>query len=314
MSLFLHSIVITKLTPNTYNNSKKGFGNMCKAICGVAAGACNGAINLHWAKGSDISDINAKFGAQHTVTGGLGLLFAAIFARSVSSLPSMAQWSLYTSLTFLHVFANLKCMRLIQFDYLNTMRMDLIVNDFLTKVNTCDLSVILDDPSLLSNREPLLFKPFTFLNRQSLPIRMGVSFEEIAKLLPLYDNNETKSFIKNMIEQMEQDRFIVLCSHNEVVIATCPCIDPIIKTKAYFSACVIRKNMIKLKSSRNLDSKDFHNIQTMRQEVDQLWLAFVQCASCAGWNLEKTELISEGFSIEIQRNGSTSHESNRNIT
>lgn len=37
---------------------------MCKAICGVAAGACGGAINLHWAKGSDISDINAKFGAQ----------------------------------------------------------------------------------------------------------------------------------------------------------------------------------------------------------------------------------------------------------
>lgn len=37
---------------------------MCKAMCGVAAGACGGAINLYWAKGSDISDINAKFGAQ----------------------------------------------------------------------------------------------------------------------------------------------------------------------------------------------------------------------------------------------------------
>ena len=41
-----------------------GLGNMCKAMCGVAAGACGGVINLHWAKGSDISDINAKFGAQ----------------------------------------------------------------------------------------------------------------------------------------------------------------------------------------------------------------------------------------------------------
>ena len=39
-------------------------GNMCKAICGVAAGACGGAINLYWSSGSDISDINAKFGAQ----------------------------------------------------------------------------------------------------------------------------------------------------------------------------------------------------------------------------------------------------------
>ena len=42
----------------------KGAGNMCKAMCGVAAGACNGSINIHWSKGSDISDINAKFGAQ----------------------------------------------------------------------------------------------------------------------------------------------------------------------------------------------------------------------------------------------------------
>ena len=29
-------------------------GNMCKAICGVAAGACGGSINLHWAQGSDV--------------------------------------------------------------------------------------------------------------------------------------------------------------------------------------------------------------------------------------------------------------------
>lgn len=42
-------------------------GNMCKALCGVASGACGGVINLHWAQGSDISDINAKFGAQVSI-------------------------------------------------------------------------------------------------------------------------------------------------------------------------------------------------------------------------------------------------------
>ena len=31
-------------------------GNMCKAICGVAAGACGGSINLHWAQGSDVRE------------------------------------------------------------------------------------------------------------------------------------------------------------------------------------------------------------------------------------------------------------------
>jgi hypothetical protein len=47
---------------------------MCKAICGVASGACGGAINLYWAKGSDISDINAKFGAQVRRTGLLTMM------------------------------------------------------------------------------------------------------------------------------------------------------------------------------------------------------------------------------------------------
>lgn len=39
---------------------------MCKALCGVAAGSCGGAISLYWAEETktDISDINAKFGAQ----------------------------------------------------------------------------------------------------------------------------------------------------------------------------------------------------------------------------------------------------------
>lgn len=54
-------------------------GTMCKAICGVAAGATGGAINLHWARGSDISDINAKFGAQ------VGVIVAFILQDGIFS-------------------------------------------------------------------------------------------------------------------------------------------------------------------------------------------------------------------------------------
>eukprot|EP00588_Corethron_pennatum_P002007 CAMPEP_0194300984 /NCGR_PEP_ID=MMETSP0169-20130528/61555_1 /TAXON_ID=218684 /ORGANISM="Corethron pennatum, Strain L29A3" /LENGTH=280 /DNA_ID=CAMNT_0039051207 /DNA_START=111 /DNA_END=953 /DNA_ORIENTATION=+ len=79
-------------------------GSVCKAMCGVAAGACGGAINLYWAKGSDISDINAKFGAQNTVTGSLGLIAAAIFAKSISSCRAPILWSLYSALTVLHIY------------------------------------------------------------------------------------------------------------------------------------------------------------------------------------------------------------------
>ena len=146
-------------------------GTCCKAICGVAAGSCGGAINLHWARGSDISDINAKFGAQHTVTGAIGLLFSAYFAKSVAHVKQIHLWTLYTALTLLHLFANTRCMRLLAFDSLNTVRMNLILREFfdhrerklesdaattITNQST-DNSYSLSTPSVIAMREPLLF-------------------------------------------------------------------------------------------------------------------------------------------------------------
>jgi hypothetical protein len=69
-------------------------GNMCKAICGVASGACGGAINLYWAKGSDISDINAKFGAQVRLMDLLSMI--QIYSIFSNCLP--ACWGLNISL------------------------------------------------------------------------------------------------------------------------------------------------------------------------------------------------------------------------
>jgi hypothetical protein len=88
--LLSHTLILiwNTLTQNT------GAGNMCKAICGVAAGAVGGVFNLHWARGSDIADIQAKFGAQHTVTGSLGLLFAYLFVQSVAHIDPTRVWAL----------------------------------------------------------------------------------------------------------------------------------------------------------------------------------------------------------------------------
>jgi len=114
-------------------------GNMAKAVCGVAAGACSGAINLHWAKNgsTDISDIYAKSGAQHTVTGGLGLIFSALFARAVATWEVSKLWILFSALTLLHIIANMRCMRLIAFESINHIRMNLtkiIRSHFLRRV------------------------------------------------------------------------------------------------------------------------------------------------------------------------------------
>jgi len=188
---------------------------MCKAVCGVAAGACGSAINVHWAKGSDISDINAKSGAQHTVTGALGLICAAMFARSVSDAPGPVLWSLYAALTALHIFANVMCMKLVALDRVNGPRMALLVNNFLDgwehsgdedsskRSENSDepknetTTLMLDAPDTIARKEPLFFL-LQRLPQPPMKMRMGVSFNDFAALSErsqseLYDMIATKS-------------------------------------------------------------------------------------------------------------------------
>lgn len=288
---------------------------MCKAVCGVAAGACNSAINLHWAKGSDISDINAKFGAQHTVTGGLGLLFAALFARSVSSVPTLILWSLYASLTLLHIFANVRCLRLIAFDYLNTERMDLIVRDFLTKISnsyhdvkvstSANQLIQVDDPILVSKLESLFFKPFTLSRWKSIPIKMGSSFDDIVQILAFTEDNEAT--IRMFLDQMEREKYFVVAGKKEIIVVINhnANADPIVKAKAYFSACLIRQKLLGSKSfSKEKVSLKLYEENTF--EVNKLWPIFVNNLTRVGWDLNKTALSMKGFSITIENEGSIS--------
>jgi hypothetical protein len=183
-------------------------GNMCKAICGVAAGACGGSINLHWARGSDISDINAKFGAQHTVTGALGLVFAAFFAKSVSHVQPLHLWLLYSTLTVLHIYANTRCMRLIAFDSLNNWRFDRLLSEFFvqgwedateeqnkmspaastttTEIQKDDI-VVLSSPAAVAQIEPLFFglpngrRRLLHSLSHKVPIYFGASFNQFSE-------------------------------------------------------------------------------------------------------------------------------------
>lgn len=47
--------VAAVLVPRAFFLPMISIGNICKSICGVAAGACGGSINLHWARGKQIN-------------------------------------------------------------------------------------------------------------------------------------------------------------------------------------------------------------------------------------------------------------------
>jgi hypothetical protein len=291
-------------------------GNMCKAICGVAAGACGGSINLHWAKGSDISDINAKFGAQHTVTGALGLVFAAFFAKSVSSVDPLHLWLLYSALTILHIFANMRCMRLIAFDSFNDARMNMIVAEFLKWYDTPlvgDLQTTtpptLSSPSEISKIEPLLFgvQPKYGRALPQVPIHFGDTFNDLSER----SNKSSRELEKLMVNQTaKDDKYIISSALTPkgrpcVVVVLLSHATPLQETKAYFHAILLARRLEKGERSVQSGEKLTHTARTIvegeaESELEATWEIFQGRCRAAGWDLSKTELKTLGYEVEVE--------------
>jgi hypothetical protein len=295
-------------------------GTMCKAICGVAAGATGGAINLHWARGSDISDINAKFGAQHTVTGALGLIFAAFFARSVSTLNQIKLWILYSILTLLHIVANMQCMKLIAFDSFNNARMNLILDEYLTQLEAEPMdtptmsdmnngtlsskSISLSKPEDISKVEPLFFVSVRPPRRRKvaplLPIRFGVSLDEFST-----KTSRKCSELENLLNQASQsDKYLIAASLSQggktpptIVVSFLSHASPEDHAKAYYHAVLLSRQLVGI---NDLSDHDIINAETIvNDQVHRSWDGFTYACHTAGWDLSKTELQSQGYELEM---------------
>lgn len=292
--------VMAVLVPRSFFLPMICVGNMCKAMCGVAAGACGGSINLHWAKGSDISDINAKFGAQHTVTGALGLIFAAFFARSVDHVNATALWALYGTLTIAHIIANTWCMRLIAFDSCNTSRMNLLLVEFfdwwqLHEDDDNPPLPKLSSPKQIAQKEPLFFGIGKASNAPGgLSVQVGVSFDDFwgaagDSFASVEDVRHLESTRDNYLVTATQGKrkssptlLVVLLSH----------VTGFQEAKAYFHASWLGRELQKtgvLSPMQHFESK----------KLSRAWDYFETSLKQSGWDLSKTELATVGYEVEF---------------
>jgi Vitamin B6 photo-protection and homoeostasis len=267
---------------------------MFKAICGVAAGAVNGVFNLHWARGSDIADIQAKSGAQHTVTGSLGLLFSYCFVQSIAKVKPSHVWSIYIALTILHLYANMMCMRIIAFDYLNTPRMRILVHQFLEQWNNSDdESPLLMDPVKLARKEPLLFGvPYT-QERSPVTILFGESFESHRQ--KTLEGNEiiaTNHFPGSLSESLKDQKYLISSvskgKKHRIVVSLAAQATARDKTRAYLHAMIL---------GRTLQDSEPEVLATALMET--AWTSFERACSRVGWDLDRTELHSMGYELSL---------------
>lgn len=322
--------VAATLLPSMFFLPMICMGNVFKAMCGVAAGACGGSINLHWAKGSDISDINAKFGAQHTITAALGLVFAGIFAQYVDRVSSRSLWTLYFLLTVLHICANLRCMRLISFDYLNTIRMDMVLERFFFSDEKKSLAIA--SPQQISQNEPLWFLLPTIRrlagrtrNRQVLPpdcqIHLGVSFNDFCRKSRSGASSQvqTNGLIdgKSSISVLSADGGYLISSGYssnrqlvpDIMVCFLKNITPLQEAKAYFHskllsyqlAAHIQKDADK-DDTQKIDEPTLQNIEDeVEGTLESSWGNFVTLCEKSGWDLSRSELDTRGYEILVEQ-------------
>lgn len=308
---------------------------MCKAVCGVAAGACGGAINVHWAMGSDISDINAKFGAQHTVTGGLGLVFAALFARSVGNWKLWRLWALYSGLTVAHIVANMRCMRLISFESLNPIRMNIVLSDFLewwdrqgqsvNSSSTTSATPSVPPPSQVSKSEPLFFLPTWLMPHQtkvwktSVPIFFGESFNDFQHRTMRTSGAEKADILLSSPEEVidvtfNGERYLISAGMlDPSKSATKLCVDVVFRSsatpadeaKAYLHAILLGRKLKTLRigdDSEQLDNVEVTDAEAkVDEDIDVAWNVFQASCQVSGWDLSRTELSTLGYEIITAR-------------
>lgn len=286
--------VMALLVPRAFFLPMISLGNMCKAMCGVAAGACGGSINLHWAKGSDISDINAKFGAQHTVTGALGLLFAAFFARSVDSVNATILWALYATLTIVHLIANAACMRLIAFDGCNTLRINMLMAEFFQQWDRDTASganksfLQLSHPEQIARREPLFFGVLVDEDANGpgqVPIHVGVCFEDFWRARGTDSDDDP---LQMQQSESARDNYLVTKTSaagepDSIVLVFLSNVTGRQEAKAYFHATWLSKYQEK-------DDADFL----------QAWESFEISLRESGWDINKTELATRGYEVTFE--------------
>ena len=273
-------------------------GNMCKAMCGVAAGSVGGAINLYWAaQGTDISDISAKFGAQQTVTASLGLIAAALLAKSVSNVPATTVWMLYSGLTVLHIFANVQCMRILEFHTFNAARLRMIFHEFwnqhsMDESNPTNATVTVASPSKIASREPLIFLPgFVSQLGKGPSISFGVPFNDVVDAMKTQPNVELLS--RPYWLSVSERKSPWMGSKHVIKVALNARTTPRQQIQAYFDALVFRE---KIKHQGN-------ELSLAREELDggqsPPWYSFSKSCQEAGWNLDISSLASEGYEVTV---------------
>ena len=199
-------------------------GSVCKALCGVAAGSANSAINLHFAEsGGDIAEIAAKGNAIGTISGLVGLLLSLGLAQMTGG-PGWglkSAWTWFWSLTFLHLWACRRGLRLLVLKTISMPRLEILITEFidgksaaasLKKENPESNERDAQSRGCLSTPEALALKERVAEPPSSFPqIKIGVSLSRLTERQIRCGKSYTiirPTVTKSLLQEFNDEKFV----------------------------------------------------------------------------------------------------------
>jgi hypothetical protein len=234
-------------------------------------------------------------------------------------------------LTLLHIYANIQCMRLIKFNYLNKSRLDILMSRFFQQLSIATTEVEdhrsssdnsksttndhLDTPDQVSKVEPLLFRPrfFSFYHIVAPSVKMGVSFNDFVKH-SCYALQEMQNTFDDINKGAFKEAYLIspgICEKSNsfcVLVVIIRGADKLDVMRAYFHASllshVMQGNHLKHVNSRSLDEEKLSKLKLLDKKVLQIlpkcWETFISQTVSAGWDLTKSDLASEGYRVQFK--------------
>jgi hypothetical protein len=133
-------LTLDMLTPRFQDNLLivASAAGLCKALCGLSAGATKSSITQHFALEGNMADLNAKESTQETLVSLLGMILGICLARGLHRLDqehsffvNQLQWLIFSLLTLLHVWANWKGVSMLRLQTLNRERSEIVLTNIL---------------------------------------------------------------------------------------------------------------------------------------------------------------------------------------
>ncbi|VDN26476.1 unnamed protein product [Dibothriocephalus latus] len=149
------------------------------SLVGLAGGATRAAVTQHQALQNNMADVAAKDASQETLSNFLALLLNFILVYLVTG-NWLLIWLTFWILTPLHLYANWRAVRCLQFRTLNKARFHIVTQDWLTRMSTGQhIDKPLPSVQEVNHLERIVSIPF--VTSYGFSVRLGCSFTSLSR-------------------------------------------------------------------------------------------------------------------------------------